>query len=188
MHDYVQGSIKDLITGNPIRNTEFKVVHKTYHYSDAYRCSTDNEGNYYYKATFRKDVTHEEFTIKNCFYNSKPTSNLEQFYDFYIHEGQLFSQNKLILNFNINTTPNDTLVLTLGLNYNYYPEVKKIYVGPFPSKLNINLLDTVENISSYKKDGIIERNLNWKFRNKSGNITLKDNYITGIGTTDSMSF
>lgn len=189
-HDNITGSIKDIITGTPIRNTEFKVVHKTSKYSDEYFSSTDDNGNYSVKATFRKDYSFDEFTIQNCFYNSRVGGNTEKFYDFYIHVGQLYSQNNLIVSFKNTTTSNDILVLKLLKGGKYYNrEVQKIYVGPFPSKLNISVIDTIENLSSNtKSDGIFERNLSWKFGSQSGGIILKDNYLTGTGTIDSLSF
>jgi hypothetical protein len=187
MHDIVSGNIKNLKTGEPIRNQEFKLVCKTDKYYDEYFSSTDIDGNYKVKTTSRKDVTYNIFTINNCIYNSKDNSNLEGFPNFYIYEGKLQSNSDLVIQFSNSTSIVDTLILNL-YGSKYCIGFSKTIVGPFSTRLAIPILDTVENFCSHKNDGIVERKVYWQFRGKTGNINLTDNYISGVGTIDSLSF
>lgn len=180
----IKGSIKELASGNPISNQDFEMDYETTKSLEHYESKTDANGNFKLKNVANWDNASYHFKFKNFHY---VVSDFNPWFNFYINEGVLVSKSTMKVSFSNSTSQNDTLIIKFS-GYAYYNGFSKTLVGPFPIRLTIPISDTVENYCSYKNDGIEAHEVVWKFRNQSGNIILKDNYLTGIGTIDSLNF
>ena len=188
-YDDIKGSIKELGTNNPIKGQKFTMVYSTNKSSDIYSATTDDNGNYKVKNVLYRDVGQYTYSFKSFEYNAKVNSNLYYYFDFYVKEGILQSKCDLKVSFKNSTSINDTLILLSDSEpFPYNKKLSKKLIGPFQMNFIIPISDTVENFCTHKSDGIIERKVFWKFRGQSGTINLTDNYLTGIGTIDSLNF
>jgi hypothetical protein len=188
-YDDYKGSIKEFGTNSPIKNQKFTFRYSTNKSSDIYTSSTDDNGNYIVKNVLYRDVGQYTFSFKSFEYNARVNSNLYYYFDFYVKEGILQSKCDLKVSFKNSTSINDTLILLSDSKpFPFNKKLSKRLIGPFQMNFIIPILDTVENFCTHKNDGIIERKVFWKFKGQSGTINLTDNYLTGIGTIDSLNF